>query len=212
MSTTIYHNHHIIPQYMGGTDDPSNLIKLTIEEHAQAHRDLYEKHGDCRDKLAYQGLEGLIGKDDILFALCGNRKGSTWYHNPNNPKDQRMFLPEDTIPLNWVIGRGKSKVPDRNPINAIAKAKASKSLKSAWKKAKANPNSPLMNRPKPTKEAIEKVAAANRGKRRTITKTKCPSCKHMIAINVIKLHIDSVNCLTNQTGLSRFKLEKLGIV
>ena len=32
------HKHHIIPRHMGGTDDPSNLIELTIEEHAEAHR------------------------------------------------------------------------------------------------------------------------------------------------------------------------------
>ena len=38
----IYHKHHIIPKHMGGTDDPSNLIELTIEEHAEAHRKLFE--------------------------------------------------------------------------------------------------------------------------------------------------------------------------
>jgi hypothetical protein len=31
---TIYHKHHIIPKHMGGTDDLSNIAKLTIEEHA----------------------------------------------------------------------------------------------------------------------------------------------------------------------------------
>ena len=34
----IYHNHHILPKHMGGTDDPENIIKLTIEEHAEAHK------------------------------------------------------------------------------------------------------------------------------------------------------------------------------
>ena len=43
---TIYHVHHIIPKHMGGTDDPSNLTQLTIEEHAEAHRILYEEHGN----------------------------------------------------------------------------------------------------------------------------------------------------------------------
>lgn len=32
MSTPIYHKHHIVPRHMGGSDDSSNLIKLTIEE------------------------------------------------------------------------------------------------------------------------------------------------------------------------------------
>lgn len=32
-----YENHHILPRFMGGTDDKSNLILLTLYEHVQAH-------------------------------------------------------------------------------------------------------------------------------------------------------------------------------
>lgn len=39
------HKHHIIPKHAGGSDDPSNIVVLTVEEHAEAHRKLYEKHG-----------------------------------------------------------------------------------------------------------------------------------------------------------------------
>ena len=39
------HKHHIIPKHMGGTDDESNIIELTIEEHAEAHKKLYEENG-----------------------------------------------------------------------------------------------------------------------------------------------------------------------
>ena len=38
------HTHHIIPKHVGGTDDPSNLIEHSIEEHAEAHRLLYKQH------------------------------------------------------------------------------------------------------------------------------------------------------------------------
>ena len=51
MSNTIYHIHHIIPKHLGGTDDPSNLIKLTIEEHAEAHRILVADSNRRRTKL-----------------------------------------------------------------------------------------------------------------------------------------------------------------
>ena len=37
------HKHHIIPKHMGGSDDDNNIIELTIEEHAQAHKILFEK-------------------------------------------------------------------------------------------------------------------------------------------------------------------------
>ena len=58
--------HHIIPQYLGGTDEPSNLIELTVEEHAEAHRKLYELHGNWQDYCAWQALSGRIGKEEIL--------------------------------------------------------------------------------------------------------------------------------------------------
>jgi hypothetical protein len=49
----IKHMHHIIPRHAGGTDDASNLIELSVEDHAEAHRILYEKHGRKGDKLAW---------------------------------------------------------------------------------------------------------------------------------------------------------------
>jgi hypothetical protein len=52
------HIHHIIPKHMGGTDDPSNLIELTVAEHAQAHKELYEQYGKTEDLCAYYMLSG----------------------------------------------------------------------------------------------------------------------------------------------------------
>ena len=72
MSKTIYHRHHIIPRHAGGTDDPSNIVELTIEEHAEAHRKLYEEHGRWQDKMAWLGLAGLIGKDEIILEMYRN--------------------------------------------------------------------------------------------------------------------------------------------
>ncbi len=54
---------------MGGTDEPTNLVELTIEEHAEAHRVLYEKYGNEKDRIAWQGLLGLIPKSDIMRDL-----------------------------------------------------------------------------------------------------------------------------------------------
>jgi len=49
---------------MGGTDDPSNLVELTVEEHAEAHRKLFEEHGHWQDELAWKGLLKLITNYD----------------------------------------------------------------------------------------------------------------------------------------------------
>ena len=51
---------------MGGTDDPNNLIELTVEEHAEAHRILYEEHGKWEDYCAWQALSGRLGQEEIL--------------------------------------------------------------------------------------------------------------------------------------------------
>lgn len=63
------HKHHIVPRHMGGTDDPSNLIELTVEEHAEAHRELWEQYGNIKDYCAWKGLEGTIGKEEIVRLL-----------------------------------------------------------------------------------------------------------------------------------------------
>lgn len=78
----IYHKHHIIPKHMGGTDDPSNLVKLTVEEHALAHKQLWEKHGKNEDYLAYRCLSSQISNQEFYYekaklggyALKGKKK------------------------------------------------------------------------------------------------------------------------------------------
>ena len=47
------HMHHIIPKHMGGTDDPSNLVELTVEE-----------HGSTYDFVAWKALSGQITSDE----------------------------------------------------------------------------------------------------------------------------------------------------
>ena len=65
---------------MGGSDDRSNIVELTVEEHAEAHRKLYEEFGHLQDKLAWQGLLGLISTADIVHALQ-----SEGMKGPKNP-------------------------------------------------------------------------------------------------------------------------------
>ena len=67
MSKRIYHNHHIIPRHAGGTDDPSNIVRLTVEEHAEAHRILYEEHGRIEDKIAWKCLSGKSSETEADF-------------------------------------------------------------------------------------------------------------------------------------------------
>jgi len=68
------HLHHIIPKHMGGTDDPSNLRELTIEEHAEAHRKLYEEFGKPQDKRAWMGLAKLMTGKEIIKEILTSPK------------------------------------------------------------------------------------------------------------------------------------------
>ena len=54
------HWHHIVPKHVGGSDDSSNLVLLTVEEHAEEHRKLWETHGRWQDKIAWKTLSGQI--------------------------------------------------------------------------------------------------------------------------------------------------------
>lgn len=67
------HKHHIVPKYLGGTDKRSNLVELSVEEHAEAHRKLYEEHGNWQDFLAWQGLLKLLTTEEC--GLVAVKKG-----------------------------------------------------------------------------------------------------------------------------------------
>lgn len=60
------HKHHIIPKHLGGTDDPSNLLEVSIQEHAEIHRKLFEQDGRWQDYIAWKGLIGCIDKEEII--------------------------------------------------------------------------------------------------------------------------------------------------
>jgi hypothetical protein len=51
---------------MGGSNDPSNLITLTITEHAEAHKKLWEQHGLWQDWCAWQSLSGQITNQEAI--------------------------------------------------------------------------------------------------------------------------------------------------
>jgi len=63
---------------MGGSNDPSNLIKLSVSDHADAHKLLYEQHGAIEDKIAWLSLSGQITHKEAVHE--GKKIGR---HNAN---------------------------------------------------------------------------------------------------------------------------------
>jgi hypothetical protein len=98
---------------MGGSDDPSNIIELTNEEHALAHKKLYEEHGRWQDKVAWKGLAKLIGQEEIL-SECARRgqlqQAKNWPKGTRGhwkyPKDQGLnFKSEKTYEITFPDGK-----------------------------------------------------------------------------------------------------------
>jgi hypothetical protein len=76
---------------MGGSNDPSNLVELTVEEHAEAHKKLWEEHGRWQDELAYKILSGAItAEEGRLLAVKNAAKGNTWNRGRIHTQESSM--------------------------------------------------------------------------------------------------------------------------
>ena len=100
---------------MGGTDDESNLIELSIEDHAEAHRILYEKHGYWQDYVAWKGLLGLLTSDEcaLIAMRNGSFNGSIVRNgglNYTNGSEVKKFLPEN-VPEGWKRSKYQVRTP-----------------------------------------------------------------------------------------------------
>lgn len=68
------HKHHIIPKHewkerfgtLDGVHANDNIVYLTIEQHSEVHKLLYEQYGRWEDFLASKGLDNTIGKDEFI--------------------------------------------------------------------------------------------------------------------------------------------------
>ena len=50
---------------MNGSNDPSNIVELTVTEHAEAHKKLYEEYNKQEDYLAWKALSAKIGNEEF---------------------------------------------------------------------------------------------------------------------------------------------------
>jgi hypothetical protein len=87
------HRHHIIPKHewkrrfgsLDGVDDSGNVVYLSVDQHAECHRWLFEQYGAWQDRIAYQGLTNTLGKEEIvhqrqIVANRGNKHGLGYRH------------------------------------------------------------------------------------------------------------------------------------
>jgi hypothetical protein len=114
--------HHIVPRCMNGTDDKSNIVELTPEEHYVAHQLLVKMYPDV-DGLVYAVNKMAVSSKYVkrnnkrygwlrrrYQHICKKRVGKKnpsygrrWYYNPNTMENGK-FLEKD-IPTGWIKGR-----------------------------------------------------------------------------------------------------------
>ena len=65
--TSIHHNHHIVPRHAGGTDDETNLIRVSLTQHTMWHFANWQLWKRKEDYLAYKGLGGQVQGEEITL-------------------------------------------------------------------------------------------------------------------------------------------------
>ena len=71
------HKHHIVPKHLGGTDELSNIIEVSITQHAMWHYASWCLHKKREDFIAWKGLSGQYNKQEVIreVQLLGASKG-----------------------------------------------------------------------------------------------------------------------------------------
>jgi len=152
------HTHHIIPRHMGGSDHPSNLIELTVVEHAEEHKILWWLYGHWQDELAWKALSGTIGKEEIIKkVLSESGKKSTGMKGKKHSEETKLK-----------IGIASKK-------NILSKEIRSKIAKSNTGKKRSN-------------ESKERMRLAQIGKKLTMEHKNKISISHMGDLNPGKVY------------------------
>jgi len=71
------HKHHIIPKHRGGTNDPSNLVEISLTQHAMFHYCEWQLHGKRADYVAWKRLVGNLNNEELVRQklIMGGEKG-----------------------------------------------------------------------------------------------------------------------------------------
>lgn len=136
---------------MGGTDNPANIIELSVRDHAEAHRQLYLKYGAHADFIAWKSLEKQIDKEQIFIetSSAGGRNNAGKSKSLEHRK--KISIKNKGQSSHWLNGDIQQKKHNlsksmRNNTNSKNhnspeyKEKQSKAMKKAWQRRKNKKN------------------------------------------------------------------------
>lgn len=202
-------SHHIIPKCLGGTDEPQNLTRLTPEEHYLAHQlltKIYPKEkslffavkmmcvGDKRNNKMYgwvrqKWIEQISGVNSIFYNKPGVNLGKT----PSEETKRKQSASHMGVKNHFY---GKSHTEE-------TKRKISESAKKRYAETGKHPNHNRVFSEETRRKMSEsgkgrvfseetrrKMSESRMGKKRTIRREACKYCNCMIAVSVIKRHME----------------------
>lgn len=172
------HKHHIIPRHIGGTNDATNIVELTIEEHTDAHKILFERDGRLEDECAWKMLSGKTKEGEILRIELAKKGTKKYQLDPVRSSKWKLRISESL--------KGKTQSEE-------SRKKRSKSLKLAYKEGRVNTKNLWKNPYKPTKQDHQKMAAARKKSRTWNDAVRSPETaekKRLSSIKSVKIKID----------------------
>lgn len=138
-----YHTHHIVPTFMGGSDAEENKVKLTIDEHVEAHIEL----ANCFP----------IGSDERNKNLCSANVTKVWA----NKNYSELNISGENNPM-W--GKRHSK----QTKNTIGKMSAKKIFNDEYRRklsiASSGKNNPMWGK-QHSKKTKKKISEAQKGEK-----------------------------------------------
>jgi hypothetical protein len=71
------HKHHIIPKHRGGSNEPSNIIEVSLTQHAMFHYCEWRLYGKRADYVAWKRLVGNLKDEELVHQklIMGGENG-----------------------------------------------------------------------------------------------------------------------------------------
>jgi hypothetical protein len=160
--------HHIIPRCMGGTNDPSNLVRLTPEAHYVAHQ-LLVKIYPTNSKLAFAATALTYDAhshrvNNKLFGWIRRKLSETSKGKPSKLKGRSLSAEHKAK----ISAAGKLRPAASSETRAkLSAAGKRQPPKSAEAKAKHRAAITGKSRGTPSIETKAKISASNKGKTRS---------------------------------------------
>ena len=173
-----YHKHHVVPTHAGGTDDPSNLVKVNKAMHAFMHRLRYRETGDYYDCCAANLLSGDWTAEQARQEAC-----------KHGQQLSEKFLPAVTKTIQEYNSRPLEERSEQARINGLKQSREGKVKGGSSVGSMPYWNNGLNNKRSHTCPGKGYVLGKLPVGRIKTTVKKCPHCELATRPGALALHI-----------------------